>query len=207
MWYPIDGSSLPAAPGPEGTTAPITIKAEDAPSATDLVDWIQSEKDLDISQTLSLGFAPFSLDESGDHRTIVLDAMRYADKDNVRWGVGARLVLHAWTETGTVKGAVALVAAQASLNLAYTRATFQILGYNSPDLVQSLPGFEEMTVSNYADLMKAIDACRNAVMGAPPEKLSPQPTAVNLPPPPPPPGSPSHWPFHIHHRQDDAEPL
>ena len=65
---------------------------------------------------------------------------------------------------------------------------------------------QEMTVSNYADLMKAIDPCRNAVMGAPPENLSPQPVAVNLPPPPPPPGSPSHWPFHIHHRQDDAEP-
>ena len=47
-----------------------------------------------------------------------------------------------------IAGAVALMAAQASLNMAYTRATFQILGYNSPDLVKSLPSFEEMTVSN-----------------------------------------------------------
>jgi hypothetical protein len=107
--------------------------------------------------------------------------MRYTDKDNVRWGVGARLTLHAWTEKGDIKGAVALVAAQASLNLVYTRTTFQILGYNSPDLVKSLPGFEEMTVSNYADLMKAIDTCKNAVMGAAPEDLRPQPIAISLP--------------------------
>jgi hypothetical protein len=127
--------------------------------------------------------------------------MRYTDKDNIRWGVGGRLTLHAWSETGTIKGAVALVAAQASLNMAYTRATFQILGYNSPDLVKSLPGFEEMTVSNYADLMKAIDACKNAVMGAAPEDLTPQPIAISLPPPtPPPPARPHPWHFHIHHK-------
>jgi hypothetical protein len=103
----------------------------------DLQDWIQSEKDLSVAETLSLGFAPFSLDQSGDHRTIVLDAMRYTDKDKVRWGVGARLTLHAWSETGTIKGAVALVASQASLNLVYTRTKFQVIGYNSPDLVNS----------------------------------------------------------------------
>jgi hypothetical protein len=200
MWYPIDGSTLPTAPVADGNNVPIDIKPEDAPDPAELINWDQAEKDLDVSQTLSLGFAPFSLDESGDHRTIVLDAMRYADKGNVRWGVGARLILHAWTETGTIKGAVALVAAQASLNLVYTRAAFQVLGYNSPDLVKSLPGFEEMTVSSYADLMKSMDTCRSAVLGAPPGDLRPQPFAVNLPPPPAPPGKPHHWLFHIHHR-------
>lgn len=201
MWYPIDGSDLPAMPVAGGNNVPVAIKPEDAPSATDLQDWIQSEKDLSISESLSLGFAPFSLDQSGNHRTIVLDAMRYTDKDQVRWGVGARVTLHAWSETGNIKGAVALVAAQASLNLVYTRATFQVLGYNSPDLVKSLPGFEEMTVSNYADLMKAIDSCKNAVMGAAPEDLRPQPIAISLPPPPPPDESPHHWHFHIHHQE------
>jgi len=204
MWYPIDGSDLPTAPVAGGNNVPVAIKPEDAPPATDLQDWIQSEKDLSISESLSLGFAPFSLDQSGNHRTIVLDAMRYTDKDQVRWGVGARVTLHAWSETGNIKGAVALVAAQASLNLVYTRATFQVLGYNSPDLVKNLPGFEEMTVSNYADLMKAIDACKNAVMGAAPENLKPQPIAISLAPPPPPPDEgPHHWHFHIHHRQAD----
>ena len=199
MWYPIDGTDLPAAPAADGNNVPVAIKPEDAPPAADLQDWLQSEKDLSIAETLSLGFAPFSLDQSGNHRTIVLDAMRYTDKDNVRWGVGARLTLHAWSESGDIKGAVALVAAQASLNLVYTRTTLQVLGYNSPDLVKSLPGFEEMTVSNYADLMKAIDTCKNAVMGAAPEDLRPQPIAISLPPPPPPPDAgPHHWHFHIH---------
>ena len=203
MWYPIDGSDLPTEPGTDDSNnIPVAIKREDAPPATDLQDWIQSEKDLSIAETLSLGFAPFSLDQSGDHRTIVLDAMRYTDKDKVRWGVGARLTLHAWSETGTIKGAVALVAAQASLNLVYTRTTFQVIGYNSPDLVNSLPGFEEMTVSNYADLMKAIDTCKNAVMGAAPENLRPQPVAISLRPSPPPDDGPHRWPFHIHHQQD-----
>jgi hypothetical protein len=198
MWYPIDGTDLPAAPAADGNNVPVAIKPEDAPPAADLQDWLQSEKDLSIAETLSLGFAPFSLDQSGNHRTIVLDAMRYTDKDNVRWGVGARLTLHAWSESGDIKGAVALVAAQASLNLVYTRTTLQVLGYNSPDLVKSLPGFEEMTVSNYADLMKAIDTCKNAVMGAAPEDLRPQPIAISLPPPPPPDAGPHHWHFHIH---------
>jgi hypothetical protein len=200
MWYPIDGSDLPTAPVADGNNMPVAVKPEDAPPAADLQDWIQSESDLSIGESLSLGFTPFSLDQSGNHRTIVLDAMRYTDKNNVRWGAGARLTLHAWSETGTIKGAVALVAAQASLNLVYTRATFQILGYNSPDLVKILPGFEEMTVSNYADLMKAIDACKNAVMSAAPEDLRPQAVAISLNPPPPD-DSPHHWHFHIHHRQ------
>ena len=95
MWYPIDGTDLPAAPAADGNNVPVAIKPEDAPPAADLQDWLQSEKDLSIAETLSLGFAPFSLDQSGNHRTIVLDAMRYTDKDNVRWGVGARLTLHA----------------------------------------------------------------------------------------------------------------
>lgn len=200
MWYPIDGSDLPATAAADGTSVPIAIKPGDAPPATDLQDWIQSEKDLSIAETLSLGFAPFSLDQSGDHRTIILDAMRYTDKDNVRWGVGARLTLHVWSEADKIKGAVALVAAQASLNLVYTRTSLQILGYNSPDLVKSLPGFEEMTVSSYADLMKAVDTCKNAVMGADPKDLRPQPIAISLRPPPPQDNNPHHWPFHIHHK-------
>jgi hypothetical protein len=139
MWYPIDGSDLPTAPVTGGNNVAVAIKPEDAPPVTDLQDRIQSEKDLGVAGALSLGFASFSLDQSGNHRTIVPDAMRYTDKDKVRWGVGARLTLQAWSETGSIKGAVALVAAQASLNLAYTRATFQILGYNSADLVKILP--------------------------------------------------------------------
>lgn len=199
MWYPISGSDLPTAPVAGGNNVPIAIKPEDAPAATELQDWIQDEKDLGVDETLSLGFAPFSLDQSGDHRTIVLDAMRYVDKGNIRWGVGVRLTLHAWSEKGAIKGAVALVAAQSSLNLAYTRSTFQILGYNSPDLVNSLPGFVEMTVSSYSDLMKAIEACKIAVMGAKPEDLRPQAIAISLPTPPPS-DRPHPWGFHIHHQ-------
>lgn len=199
MWYPVDGSNLPSAPRDGGNNVPVAIKPADAPPAADLQDWIQTEKDLVVAETLSLGFAPYSLDQSSNHHTIILDAMRYTDKDNVRWGAGARLTLHAWSETGDIKGAVALVAAQASLNLVYTSTTFQVLGYYSPELVKSLPGFDEMTVSNYTDLMKAVDACKNAVMAAGPEDLRPQPIAVSLPAPPP--GDRAHhWQFHIHHR-------
>jgi hypothetical protein len=111
--------------------------------------------------------------------------MHYVDKDIIRWGVGVRFVLHAWSETGSVKGSVALVAAQASLNLAYTRATFQVIGCNSPDVVKNLPGFEEMTVSNYANLMKSLDACRAAVDAADPKDLRPAAIAISLPAPPP----------------------
>jgi hypothetical protein len=200
MWYPIDGSDLPAVPAADRDNVPVAIKPVDAPPATDLQDWVQSEKDLGVSETVSLGFAPLTLDQSGNHRSIVLDAMRYADKDNIRWGVGARLTLHAWSEKGDVKGAVALVAAQASLNLVYTRTTFQVLGYDSAELATSLPRFEEMTVSNYANLMKAIDICKNAVMGAAPENLRPQPVAIALPATPSDDG-PHHWRFHIHHQQ------
>lgn len=200
MWYPIDGSSLPAEPAGGGNNVPVAVNPADAPPARDLQDWVQSEKDLAFSEALSLGFAPFSLDQSGKHRTIVLDAMRYADKGNVRWGVGARLTLHAWSESGDIKGAVALVAAQASLNMVYTRTTFQVQGYNSPDLVKSLPGFQEMTVSSYADLIKALDACKNAVMSAAPEDCQPQPFAVFLPVPPPDSG-PHHWHFHVHRQE------
>lgn len=200
MWYPIDGSDLPAAPAVNGDNVPVAVKTGDAPPATDLQDWIQSEKDLAIAEALSLGFAPFSLDQFGNHRTIILDAMRYTDQGGVRWGAGARLTLHAWSESASVKGAVALVAAQASLNLVYTRTTFQVLGYDSPELVKSLPGFEEMTVSNYSDLMKTIDACKNAVMGANPDQLRPQAVAVSLPVSPPD-GRTRRWRFHIHHQQ------
>lgn len=197
MWFPIDGTDLPRSPVPDGNNVPIAIKPEDAPPAADLKDWIQSEKDLSIDESLSLGFAPFSLDQSGNHRTIVLDAMRYADKDTIRWGAGVRFVLHAWTEHGDAKGSVALVAAQASLNLVYTRTTVQILGYQSPDLAKILPGFEEMSVSNYADLMKALDAVRDAVLGANANDLTPTPIAVSVPIPPPV-DKPHHWGFHIH---------
>jgi hypothetical protein len=199
MWYPIDGGDLPDAPVEGGNNVPVSIKSGDAPAATELADWIQTEKDLSMAETLSLGFAPFSLDETGDHRTIVLDAMRYVDKDRIRWGVGVRFTLHAWSETGSIKGSVALVAAQASLNLAYTRATFQVLGYNSPDLVKSLPGFEEMSVSNYADLMTSLDTCRSIVLEADPASLRPTAVAVSLPVPPPP-GKPHHWGFHLFHQ-------
>jgi hypothetical protein len=201
LWYPIDGTGISAAPVADGNNVPVAIKTADAPPATDLRDWIQSEKDLDVSESLSLGFTPFSLDQSGNHRSVVLDAMRYTDKDSIRWGVGARLILHAWSENTSIKGSVALVAAQASLNLAYTRTTFLVLGYDSPDLVKSLPGFEEMTVSNYADLMKAIDACKTAVMTAAPEDLRPQPIATALPPPRPSANHPHPWHFHLHHQQ------
>jgi hypothetical protein len=197
MWYPIDGAGLPTDPGPGGNNVPLAIKPEDAPEATDLVNWIQSESDVDVAHTASLGFAPFEFDASGDHRTIVLQAMLYTDKNNVRWGVGCRLILHAWTERGTLKGTVSLVAAQASLDIASTRATFQILGYDSPELVNSLPGFEVMNVENYAKLMKAIDRCRNAVEGAPRTDLKPQPLEVFLPDPTPTP-EPRRFPW-LHH--------
>lgn len=199
MWYPIDGGDLPTEPVEGGNNVPLAIKPEDAPAATELADWIQTEKDLSMAETLTLGFAPFSLDESGDHRTIVLDAMRYVDKDRIRWGVGVRFTLHAWSDTGSIKGSVALVAAQASLNLAYTRATFQVIGYNSPDLVKILPGFEEMSVSNYADLMKSLDACRALVLDADPANLRPTAVAASLSVPPPA-DKPHHWGFHIFHR-------
>jgi hypothetical protein len=203
MWYPIDTIELPAAPVEGGDNVPIAIKPEDAPKGEELTDWIQSEKDLDIKQTLSLGFAPFSFDQSGDHRTIVLDEMHYLDKGNVRWGVGMRLTLHAWTEQGTVKGAVALVAAQASLNLAYTRASFQVLGCKSPDLSAHFPGFEEMNVSSYSKLMKSLDDCKS-VLGAAIEAghavLEPKAIAVSLPAPSPKEDGSYFWKFHIHHK-------
>jgi hypothetical protein len=201
MWYPIDGGSLSAEPKAGRDNVPVAAKPADTPAATELQDWIQSEKDLTVSEALSLGFAPFSLDQSGKHRTVVLDAMRYVDKGNIRWGVGARLTLQAWSESGNIKGAVALVAAQASLNLVYTRTTFQVQGYSSPELANSLPGFQEMTVSEYAGLMKAIDTCKNAVMGAQPADLRPQPVAVFLPEPSPD-DEPRPWHFHVHRRPD-----
>jgi hypothetical protein len=197
VWYPFDGSGLPNAPVDGGNNVAITIKPEDVPKAEELSNWVQSEKDLDLNQTLSLGFAPFSLDEKGDHRTIVLDVMRYVDKGNVRWGVGIRFTLHAWTDDGNVKGSVALVAAQATLNMAYTRATFQVLGYDSPDLQDSFPGFEEMSVSNYAQLMKSIDACRTEIGKASLDELRPQPIAISAPVPPQE-GKLHRWHWHLH---------
>jgi hypothetical protein len=127
--------------------------------------------------------------------------MRTVDKDNIRWGVGVRFTLHAWSETDTIKGSVALVAAQASLNLAYTRATFQVLGYTSPDLASKLPGFEEMSVSNYAQLMKTLDACREIVLKASAEDLRLEPVAISLPVAPPE-DKPHQGPWHIFHHQD-----
>lgn len=204
MWYPFNGGDLPTDSLEGANNVPVAIKPEDAPKADELVDWIQSEKDLDVDQTSKLGFATFSLDESGDHRTIVLDAMRYVDKGNVRWGVGMRLTLHAWSEKSSIQGSVALVAAQASLNMAYTRATFEVLGCKSPDLSKNYPGFEEMTVSNYAKLMKSLDDCRNALnsaIAAGTADLRPEPIAISLPAPPPEDRS-SIWKlFHIHHQQ------
>jgi hypothetical protein len=198
MWYPTGDGNLPEAPAEGADNVAVAVRPEDAPSADELVDWIQTEKDLSMTEALSLGFAPFNLDETGDHRTIVLDAMRYLDKGNVRWGVGIRFVLHAWSETTSVKGAVALVAAQASLNMAYTRATLQVIGCKSPDLVKSLPGFEEMTVSNYADLIRSLDACRDVVYAAAAGDLRPTPIAISIPGPPPKSGK--RRGFHIHHR-------
>jgi hypothetical protein len=200
MWYPIDGSDLSGVPVEGGTNMPLAINPEDAPTADGLSDWIQTEKDLDLDMSLSLGFAPFSLDEKGDHRTIVLDTMRYVDKGNVRWGVGVRYTLHAWTDNGTIKGSVALVAAQATLNLAYTRSTFQVLGYDSPDLQSCFPGFEEMSVSNYAQLMKSIDACRAQIGRAAPGELRLQPVAFAAPAARKPdvPDEPHRWIWHLH---------
>lgn len=204
MWYPFDGGNVSTKSLDGVENVSVAIKPDDAPKPDELVDWIQSEKDLDVEQTLKLGFAPFSLDESGTHRTIVLDAMRYVDKGNVRWGVGMRLVLHAWSEKGSVLGSVALVAAQASLNMAYTRATFEVLGCKSPDLSPNYPGFEEMTVTNYAKLMKSIDDCRNALnaaIDAGTADLRPEPVAVSLPALPPEDRSSAWKLFHIHHQQ------
>jgi hypothetical protein len=199
MWYPIDGSDFPDGPTGEGSNVAVAIKPEDAPKADELASWVQSEKDLTKQETLSLGFAPFKLDEAANQRTIVLDVTRYADKGNVRWGVGLRLTLHAWASQGTIQGSVALVAAQASLNLVYTRASFQVLGCKSSDLIKNFPGFEEMTVSNYPKLLQSLDACRNALDGAAPEDLIPVPIAISVPAPPP--NEPHDLGFHIHHRQ------
>lgn len=195
MWFPVNGLDLPTEPSSDRANLAVSIKPKDAPRATELKDWIQTEKDLSVAETLSLGFAPFSMDESGSHRTIVLDAMRYCDKDRVRWGVGLRFILHAWSETTTVKGSVALVAAQASLNMVYTRATLQILGCDLPRLAKLLPSFEEMNVSSYADLLKALDQCRDAVLGASPDQLTPTAIAVSIQSPPP----EHHAWLHIHH--------
>jgi hypothetical protein len=195
MWYPLNGSDLPTAAAEGAENVAVSIKPEDAPQPDALIDWIQTEKDLSVDETLSLGFAPFSFDESGNHRTIVLDAMRYCERNKIRWGVGIRFVLHAWSENTTVKGSVALVAAQASLNMAYTRATFQVVGCGDPGIGKLLPNFEEMSVSSYADLMKAIDACRDAVLSSPSEKLVPTPIAISLPSPTVKPRS--RW--HLHH--------
>jgi hypothetical protein len=200
VWYPIDGSQLPDSPAesPGATNLSLDIKPDDAPPASDLKDWIQSEKDLSVDAGIALGFAPFALDESGNHRTLVLDALRYVDKEKVRSGAGVRFTLDAWTEHADVKGSIALVAAQASLNLVYTKSTFQILGYQSPELAQLLPGFDEMSVSNYANLMKALDAVQAAVMAADPAALTPCPVAVDLVLPPPA-ARPHHWLVHLHH--------
>jgi hypothetical protein len=81
--------------------------------------------------------------------------------------------------------AVALVAAQASLNLAYTRSTLQIMGYHHADLAMSFPGFEEMSVSNYSELMNALDASRDAILGVADNELTPTPVAISLPAPAP----------------------
>ena len=200
MWYPINGSDFPAEPVEGGSNVAVAIRPEDAPSVDELVNWVQSEKDLNVKQTLSLGFAPFSLDESGDHRTIVLDVMRYVDKGNVRWGVGLRFTLHAWTDQGTIK-------ARSRWSRHRHRLTWRTLGRPSRSSVASLlictknfPGFEEMTVSNYAKLMKSLDACRDALDAAAPADLRPTAVAVSLPAPPPN-DEPHHWGIHIHHQQ------
>jgi hypothetical protein len=74
-----------------------------------------------------------------------------------------------------------------------------VIGCNSSDLIKDLPGFEEMTVSNYASLMKALDACRDAVNSASATDLRPTVIAVSLPAPPPK-DKPHHWLFHLHHQ-------
>jgi len=198
MWYPLGVTDLPMSPVEGANNVPIAIKDGDAPPAAKLTNWIQTEKDLSVEETLALGFAPFSLDESGNHRTIVLDAMRYCEKGNVRWGVGVRFTLHAWSETGTIKGSIALVAAQASLNLAYTRASLQVLGYQKPDLAKLLPSFDEMNVSKYGGLMQSLDACRDIVLSADVADLTPCPIAVAIELPSA--KDKTHWPFHIHHQ-------
>jgi hypothetical protein len=116
--------------------------------------------------------------EQVDHRTIVLDAMKFKEVDNVRWGVGLRFTLHAWTEKGSVEGSIALVAAQASLNMASTRSEFKIIGFDAANVSDKLPSFGEMTVDSYADLLKSLDACEKAITSAKPEDLHPHPVAV-----------------------------
>jgi hypothetical protein len=74
----------------------------------------------------------------------------------------------------------------------------QILGYQSPELAKALPGFEEMSVSQYAALMKSLDAVKVVIMNADPAQLTPTPVAVSLAIPPPA-DRPHHWGFHIHH--------
>src|SRR5690348_7673962 len=110
MWYPVDGNDFPDEPSGENHNVPVSIRPEDAPKVDELASWVQSEKDLSKEETLSLGFAPVKLDEAANQRTIVLDVTRYADKGNVRWGVGLRFTLHAWTSKGSIQGSVALVA-------------------------------------------------------------------------------------------------
>jgi hypothetical protein len=202
VWYPIDEENLPHEPhsGDGANNVQIDLSSPPDLSKSPLSDLVQEERDLDISEALSLGFAPFSLDQNGDHRTIILDYMRYVDILPVRWGVGLRLVLQAWSETATIKGTVALVAAQASLNLAYTRSTFQILGYKGTDLRP--PGFGEMTVSNYPDLIKAIDLCRDTIGQCSADdasKFDPKPIAVSLSAPQADAVRPHRGPFHIFH--------
>lgn len=203
MWYPIDDVNLPEDPHDDPNASNVELNLDSPPDITTkpLSSLVESEKDLDISHTLALGFAPFSLDEKGDHRTIILDYMRYVDVHPIRWGVGMRFVLHAWSDSGTVKGSVALVAAQASLNMVYTRATFQVIGYKGQDL--ELPGFEEMSVTSYPDLLKAIDACDATIGKCAPNDvalLDPKPIAVSLTSPKPDDIRPHRGPFHLFHR-------
>jgi hypothetical protein len=199
MWYPVDGDDFPDQPSEDGHNVPISINPADAPNVVDLASWVQSEKDLSADETLSLGFTPVKLDEAANQRTIVLDVTRYADKGNIRWGVGMRFTLHAWTSNGSIQGSVALVAAQASLNLVFTRASFQILGGgNVPGLTKFFPKFEEMSVSNYPKLMESLDACRDALDAADAATLVVMPIAVSIPKPPP---SATHHGIHVFHHQ------
>ena len=196
MWLPINGGACPAIHFPSGDVA-VKIDLGQAPKGRDLLDWQQFERDLDLAQAVDLGFAPISVSEQSDHRTIVLDALKCVDENNVRWGVGLRFVLEAWTVSGSVKATIALVAAQASLNLAYTRASFDTLGIDPSLLSGDLPGFEEMSVSSYGDLMKAIDACRSDILKASPDELTPRPVAVLVEAPMPAAGPEQHhrwWP-------------
>jgi hypothetical protein len=162
---------------------------------------------MDASEALDLGFAPVKVDEKGEHRTIILDAMKFADVDNVRWGVGLRFTLHAWSLTASVEGSVPLVAAQATLNIAFTRMEFEIIGMDVSSIASSLPGFEEMNVSSYSDLMIAIDRCRGALLTAQPDQLKPHPVAVFVQATPNADhGSGVHWPKLLHHRCLGSDP-